>query len=65
MSNRQGWKFVARDALALYVLSYLIRFPARAILSLLPLIHYSIVASLGGYLGLKFKNRHNDKRAAS
>lgn len=140
MFNRQGWKFVARDVLALYVLSYLIRFLSRAILGLpeppsalaqlsagalaflfgvlsfgvvafytrnevwkhlvavsaalcvasavknvvslylqlpelslflvitavtLPLIHYSISASIGGYSGLKFKNRGNDKRAAS
>jgi hypothetical protein len=132
MFNRHQWKFVARDALALYVLSYLIRFPSRAILGLpeppsalaqlsagalvlvfgvvcfgvvafytrnglwkhlvavsailcvasavknvvslylqlpalspilvitavtLPLIHYSIIASIGGYLGMKFRNR--------
>ncbi|MES2605196.1 MAG: hypothetical protein V4603_09670 [Pseudomonadota bacterium] len=140
MLNRQGWKFVARDALALYVLSYLIRFALRAILGLPeppsalaelsagalvllfgvlsfgvvsfytrnevwkhlvavsailyvasavknvvslsmqlpefnlflvitaitpPLIHYSLVASIGGYLGLKLKHRRNDRRAAS
>lgn len=135
MFDRQGWKFVARDALALYASSYLLRILSLEILGLpekpsalaqlsasvlsflfwvlcfgvvafyarnevwkhliavsvllyvasvvrsivslytqvpelnqilvitvvtLPLIHYSITASLGGYLGLKFKKRGKD-----